>query len=100
MDWDEDPIAPLNEPLWFKSKFGEGFEPRLKPLLQAVGPVIDGGIWREHVFVQFEFRPDDVNEPSDVSSARQVVAASRQFDVLLRNTPSPALRMGDFIRRV
>src|SRR5438552_634479 len=36
----------------------------------------------------------------EVSAVERFVPSTDSFHVLLRNTPSPALRIGDFIRRV
>jgi hypothetical protein len=83
------------------SHFLGGVSPGLTaPLLQALGPVVDGRIGGEHVLVQFKLRANDLNESRDVSSADQVVETKHDLHVLLRNTPSPALRMGDFMGRV
>jgi hypothetical protein len=45
-------------------------------------------------------RVEQITDGVRVSTIPRLVGGSHDLHVLVRNTPSPALRMGDFIRRV
>ena len=76
--------------------------PRVPPLLER--PFHTGGtVERVRAWVALILNPLDLGVvviERQLATVESFEPTPRQFHVLLRNTPSPALRMGHFIRRM
>ena len=79
----------------------EGTEPVSEPLPHSVFSSDSAGlkadVARNH---QLDVVGPITHRACEVTLVRRREVIAHDLDVLLRNTPSPALRMGDFIRRV
>jgi hypothetical protein len=71
-----------------------------QPLSKPVLPEVSLGVEHASSGIEHDLGMGEVNRFLAITAIQRTEDLWRDFYVLLRNTPSPALRMGDSIRRV